>query len=905
MNFKLLFIPILLAVAWFSLRNTNFGSSKIDYSNQVKPIINKHCISCHGGVKQQGGLSLLFRNEALAKTKSGHPAIVPFHPEKSDFIKRLTHTDPEERMPYKADPLKKEEIEILTQWIKEGAEWGDHWAYTPTKMPEVPNKGLFSSIFSLGRWENNDIDYFIKEKLDDNNLKPQPEADRNALIRRVCLDLTGLPPTTELFKKYEKNDADNWYEQLVDELLASKTYGERWASMWLDLARYSDSRGYQKDNGRNIWRYRDWTIDAFNADMPFDKFTTEQLAGDLLPNPSKNQLIATAFHRNTMNNDETGTVDEEFRVAAVIDRINTTFDVFQGTTFACVQCHSHPYDPFKHDEYYKMMAFFNNTRDEDTIDEAPNWREFSDKDEIKLKQFIKTLPSSTGGGTGGGGFEHFIRTLEPRHHAHYADNYVNGTLAGDRNIAIRHNGSCRLPSINLTNKAYFLMAYSTKEKGGVLELHKGSPTGELLASIKLDTSAKTNLIFIPINKTEGKHDVYLTAKNPRLKPEQDVFQSSWFKFMEDIPVEFHQELKYFINVRTNNTPIMLASDPDYVRPTHVFERGNWLVHGKEVKPEPPHSLNKFTNYPKNRLGLAQWITNKDNPLTARTVVNRFWEQLFGTGLVETIEDFGTQGARPTHPELLDYLAVTFSNEYKWSMKKLLKLMVMSATYRQASVNETQSEDPYNKYLSRNGRVRLTAEMVRDQALSVSGILNDKMYGKPVLPYQPDGVWQAVNSNLNYKISDSSDRYRRAVYTFARRTGPYPSMFTFDSPSREICMQRRIRTNTPLQALVLLNDPVFVEASKNLAKWTIKTDKSIENQIKNAYFKTIFKEIEKKDLKALTNLYELSLKKFKANPKAINQFLSTPYQKEEHGTNHLAAMTVVTNAMMNLDEFVTK
>lgn len=905
MQIRLIFISAIIitifSIGWNHFHNSS--SDAIDYSTQVKPILNKHCISCHGGVKRQGDFSLLFRNEALAKTKSGKAAIVPFHPEQSDFIKRLTHPDPDERMPYKAAQLSQHDIDILTQWVKEGAKWGDHWAYVPPRETKVPNKGIWSGLFGLGQWEQNDIDYFVKAKLEEEGLSPAKEANRNILVRRVCFDLTGLPPTPEQVSKYVINEEP--YEKLVDELLASKRFGERWASMWLDLARYSDSRGYQKDNGRTIWRYRDWVIDAFNADMSFDQFTKEQLAGDLLPSPTENQLIATAFHRNTMNNDETGTLDEEFRVAAVIDRVNTTFDVWQGTTFACVQCHSHPYDPFRNEEYYKMMAFFNNTRDEDTQDEAPNYRKFSDQDEQKLDSLTHWIKTKLGD-SGSQQYRQFLRSLEPRHHAHYADNYVNGALLGDRNIGLRHKGTCRLPDIQLTNKNTFLISYVSKNVGGYLELRKDKPDGEILARLKLDTTSKNKLLFIAIKPAEGRHDLYLTGSNTRTKPEQDVFSINWFTFMEAFPKgdpKKFSDFQYLITAKTQNTPIMLKSDPDYERKTHVFVRGNWLVHGQAVEPDVPHSMNAFpANAPRNRLGLAEWLLSKDNPLTARTMVNRFWEQLFGIGLVETLEDFGTQGARPSHAELLDFLALKFRDEYRWKMKPLIKYVVMSATYRQSSFssNSLTQKDPQNRLLAHGPRIRLTAEMVRDQAMAVSGLLSNKMYGKPVMPYQPDGVWQAVNSNLNYKQSEGEDQYRRAIYTFARRTGPYPQQITFDAPSREICTQRRIRTNTPLQALQLLNDPVFIEASKGLAILMQKNARIIDEQIDWVYQRIFTHTAPEDDKEALKRLYEVSLKQFRAEPKKSNAFL-----KEDKSKPEIAALTVVANAIMNLDEFVTK
>ena len=927
MNVKLLSVTALLAAAGVGYLTLFRNSDKIDFSTQVKPILNKNCIACHGGVKKASEFSLLFRDEALAKAKSGKPAIIPGDAAHSEFILRLTHKDPEERMPYKAKPLKPQEIEILKKWVDQGAEWGDHWAYVKPQAPEVPGSGLFAGVGLFSNsWAKTDLDRFVKARLDDEGLQPAAEADRVTLIRRVSLDLTGLPPSPEQLAKYtQADDWDEAYGQLVNELLQAPAFGERWASMWLDLARYSDSRGYQKDNARTIWRYRDWVIRAFNADTPYDRFTTEQLAGDLLPNATKDQLIATAFHRNTMNNDETGTVDEEFRVAATVDRVNTTWEVWQGTSFGCVQCHSHPYDPFRHEEYYKFLAFFNNTRDEDTQDEAPNLREFSKTDTQKLdslSRFMHRYASPEKASE----WIRFVRVLEPHFHAHYADRYQKGVLVGDRQIGLWHGGSCRLPNLKLDGKRQFLMAYASQFTGGSLELRQDSPTGPVLATVTVPsttgvvnpalnyTPISTNIISISLRPTTGRHDVYLVGHNSALKPQEEVIKIVWFALLNEFPaqnqpgsVRAEQQFFDLLRAKTEETPIAQASSPDYQRPTHVWMRGNWLVPGKEVKPGVPHSMPALGKLPQNRLGLARWLTSPDNPLTARVAVNRYWEQLFGIGLVETLEDFGTQGAKPTHPELLDYLAIKFSTDWKWSTKQLLRELVTSATYRQRAhvSRDLQERDPQNRLLARGPRVRLTAEMVRDQALAVSGLLSRKMYGKPVMPYQPDGVWQAVNSNLNYIQSVGEDQYRRAVYTFARRTGPYPSALTFDAGSREVCLSRRIRSNTPLQALTLLNDPVFLEASLALAKVVQTADAQSssrhdpQGQIAWAYQRVTSQQIPKKKQEKLTQLYATALTSFRQNPALVREFVP------ENGSPQLAALAVVTNAILNLDEVVTK
>jgi hypothetical protein len=918
MNTRIIALSAGVFALAFGIWKARGTDDRIDFSTQVKPILNKNCMACHGGVKRAGGLSLLFREDALAPTESGKPAILPGDAANSEFIKRLHHVDPEERMPLKADPLKPEAIEILTKWIDEGAEWGDHWAYVAPEAKSVPSpEGLFAGFWSLGTsWVRNDVDRFVLDRLKKEGLEPADEADRETLLRRVSLDLTGLPPTPSLRNWYLANESENAYEQLVDSLLASPHFGERWASVWLDLARYSDSRGYQKDNGRQIWQYRDYVIRSYNADKPFDQFTIEQVAGDLLPSrdggpPTDEQLIATAFHRNTMNNDETGTVDEEFRVAALLDRVNTTWDTWHGTTFACVQCHSHPYDPFRHEEYYKFMAFFNNTRDEDTQDEAPALRNFSPDDQAKFDAFQRYL-SQTTTPEKARVWTNLARFIEPRFHAHYADRYVDGALVSDRVIGLRNGGSCRLSNLKLDGKTDWLTALSVKQPGGVLEIHDGSPTGPLLKTIRLDTTdrGRSELRSFAIPPQTGRHDWYLVGRNPKLGPRDDVFQILWFTLLDDFPGKTHPEYPtqrqaFFdlLNAKTQNTPILLESHPDYRRKSHVFVRGNWLVNGPEVQPAVPRSLHAFPkNAPNNRLGLARWLVSRENPLTARTVVNRFWEQLFGTGLVETLEDFGTQGFTPSHPDLLDYLAVWYMDEAQWRPKAFLKLLVTSATYRQSSQasEDLMERDPANRLLARGPRMRLTAEQVRDQALAVSGLLSIKMYGKPVMPYQPEGVWQAVNSSLNWKQSEGEDQYRRAIYTFARRTGPYPSMSTFDAGSREICQARRIRTNTPLQALVLLNDPVFVEAARHLATSVEKPNRPVAESITEAYERAAGRAITERKREAFENLYTRSLAVFRAKPQKARDFLGTPNARPE-----TAALTMVTQAILNLDELVVK
>jgi hypothetical protein len=884
---------------------------KIDFSSEVKPILNKRCISCHGGVKQNGGFSVLFRQEALDTTESGKYAIIPGDPAHSEMIRRLTLKDPEERMPYKEEPLSAKEIETLTKWIEQGAEWGDHWAYVAPKSVDVPtSKNLLSGLGSSDKeWAKNEIDNFILAKLQEEKLKPSPEADKAMLIRRVYLDLIGIPPTPEQAHAFIEDNEPTAYEKVVDELLQSPHFGEKWASWWLDLARYSDTKGYERDVSRNIWRYRDWVIKAFNDDKSFDQFTIEQLAGDMLPHPTDEQLIATAFHRNTMNNDEGGTEDEEFRVAALIDRVSTTWEVWQSTTMGCVQCHSHPYDPFRHDEYYKSMAFFNNVRDEDTEGEHPNLRTYKEEDQQKLEA-IKDWVKQHGDEQKVVEVNRFLKTFEPKYHPHDFDQFVNGELIDTKWLGIRSGGSGRLKQIRLEGKTSLIINYWTGEAGGSVEIRKGNLKGELIGKTILQKTEGRKAIAIPLKIQSGKHDLYFIFHNARIKPDQSVCGIEWFAFRDDLPgkndLEFNAVQNTFLqllNAKVDNTPVTIENNQDQKRQTYIFERGNWLVKGKPVNPETPRSLNSFSaDLPANRLGFAKWLMSKENPLTARTLVNRLWEQIFGFGIVETLEDFGTQGALPSHPELLDWLALRLMNDHQWSIKRTLKDIVMSATYRQRSYvsPEALEKDQSNRWLARGPRIRLSAEQVRDQALAVSGLLSKKMYGKSVMPYQPDGVWQSVWNGEYWKKSEGEDQYRRGLYTFIKRTSPYPSMMMFDGSSREVCVSRRIRTNTPLQALVTLNDPVYTDAALHLAKRMMGIDTSAQDRIKAGYELLIFKKVSDKKLNILNTLYEDALKDYRADKEEAKKLTQT-----KDGSPEFAAMAVVANALLNLDEVLTK
>ena len=881
-------------------------ATRVDFSTQVKPIFNKKCITCHGGVKQKGGFSLLFRDEALGNTKSGKPAIIPGKPDESELIKRLTATDPDERMPYKHPALSADEIKILTQWVRQGAVWGEHWAYVPVKNEPVPD---FHK-----KWIRNDVDQFIWQKLKEENLSPADEAEKAILLRRVSLDLTGMPASASFATAFLNDNSPKAYENLVDSLLGSPRYGERWTSLWLDLARYADTKGYEKDGSRTIWKYRDWLIHAFNADKPYNEFLMEQLAGDLMPEPDDAKYIATSFHRNTMTNDEGGTDNEEFRTAAVLDRTNTTWGALMGTTFNCVQCHSHPYDPFKHDEYYKFMAFFNNSRDEDHDLEYPLLRQYSPDDSLKLNQLVDWLTKNVSPEVGKNYYT-FLKTWQPTINGLQCDDYLNGAMLGC-NAGLRNQGSCRLKNVNLDQKDQLIFRYYTSINNGKCSIYLDSLNGQLLKTIPLmnhKTGGSWEIMTVGLPPVTGKHGLYFKYSNPTLKSfDQTGIMIDWLSFGVKFPGKgkpgFEMALNFFnelMKAPVESIPVMVENKADQFRNTHVFVRGNRSVEGAEVTPDVPHILNPMPeNAPRNRLGMAMWLTDTKNPLVARTMVNRLWEQLFGYGLAETLEDLGSQGIPPTHRELLDHLSWQFVHDYNWSLKKVLKEIVMSATYREDSrvTEELLKKDPNNKLYARGPRVRLSAEQIRDQGLAVSNVLSSKMYGKSVMPFQPEGIWRSPYSGDLWKISEGEDQFRRAVYTYWKRTAPYPSMITFDGGAREVCITRRIRTNTPLQALTTLNDSTYLVMARHFAsRMNELGGGEVNNKIAKGYELMMYKPISKMRLNALKELYDKSYAKFKRDSKGSVQMSGL----KDKSSPESASLVMVASALLNMDEWLNK
>ncbi len=884
----------------------------ISYNEDIRPVFNKKCIVCHGGVKKSGGFSLLFRDEALAKAKSGRFGIIPFDAENSELVKRLKTHDKEARMPLDAEPLSDEEISKIERWINEGAKWEEHWAYIK------PDKSIAPPDIN-DPWIVNGIDNFIINKLKTEGLTHSPEADKTALLRRLSLDLIGLPPTMQETQAFINDISANAYEKQVNRLLMSPQFGERWATMWLDLARYADSKGYEKDLDRSIWQYRDWVIRAFNADMPFNQFTIHQLAGDLLPQSAdisageiENRLIATAFHRNTMANDEGGTNDEEFRNMALLDRVSTTWEVWQGTTMACVQCHSHPYDPFRQKDFYQSFAFFNNTQDRDLYNDKPLLKTYHPAKEKELKKLLTWLKS----------IEHNPEPISSkipldRQKQEYLRRMglyrieAEDFDSASRHIELWNNQKTIMQTtegaytvyedVDLTGITQVTYRYQSGAENAFIEMRLGSSEGELISKVETRCSEETvndgwsrwkdyTTTSGKIKPTKGVHDVYLVYRKGR-SFWTDLIHLDWMDLQHSAPLKnkfgkaFSDSLDKLVMIESIATPVIMEMAPNRRRKTHVFVRGNWMVHGDQVKPDVPGSLPDLGRLKADRLGFAQWLVSNENPLTARVMANRFWEQLFGNGIVESLEDFGTMGARPSHPELLDWLAVRFRDDYKWSVKKLLKLMVMSATYRQTEMvnKDLLEKDPRNLLLARGPRVRLSSEQIRDQALFVSNLLNKQMYGPSVKPPNP--------TDESWRREPKDNLFRRAVYTYWRRTNPYPSMITFDSPQRNVCTSRRIRTNTPLQALTTLNDTVFYAAAQNIAlKMQAVKSPRVEEKLKQGYQYLFQKAPGDTKTRLLYQLYQDALLELR---------------KKKDREAELGALTLTANAMMNLDEFLTK
>jgi hypothetical protein len=758
-------IGIAVIIAWLTGTNqlSSASGNEISYNYQVRPILSDKCFACHGPDKnkQEAGLRLDIEAsaKALLRETKGAYAIVAGKPEKSEMIKRITSTDPSYQMPTPASHLgvlNKDEIEILTKWVKQGAKYEKHWAFVLPKKVTLPQ-------IEEG-WAKNEIDYFISAKLKQHQLKASEEASKEQLLKRLSLDLTGLPPSLALQKTFSADNSEKAYEKVIDQLLAMPQFGEKMALHWLDVSRYADSYGYQDDDYRSQWPYRDWVIHAFNSNMPYDRFITWQLAGDLLPNAGKEQLLATAFLRNHKITEEGGVIPEEYRIEYGIDKVKTYTRGLLALTVECAQCHDHKYDPIAQKDYYQLFAFFN----------------------------------------------------------------------------------------------------TSKEKG--LEGLVGSGP------------AKTPILALSDN---------------------DV-----------------KKILRFVNKKdTGTVKVSVMGEVDTPRTTYLLKRGVYDQYGEAVSAAALPAVMNFDTkkFPKNRLGLAQWTVNKQNPLTARVFVNQLWEQIFGKGIVKSVGDFGMQGNLPSHPELLDWLAADFM-EHGWNIKLLVKKIVMSATYRQSSkvTKELLEKDPENLYYARASRMRLPAEAIRDMLLSSSGLLNKEIGGPSVKPYQPKGLWEMATSGRGqlavYRQDKGKDIYRRGLYTFIKLTVPPPSMMIFDASNRDQCQVNRLKTNTPLQALVMMNDPTALEASRVFAETLLTNKGNPEQAIRTAFESIICRRPLEKEMGLLNAYYKDQLAMFRQKKSTAEKTLNIgeyPHRKDTASITEVAALMRAINIIYNMEEAIVK
>ncbi|MDF9798595.1 hypothetical protein OKW21_003858 [Catalinimonas alkaloidigena] len=1037
---------------------------KVSYNFHVKPILSDRCFACHGPDedKREAGLRLDVAEAAFAELpeNEGKHAIVAHDLADSEFYHRIISDDPEVQMPPPESnlSLSAEEKAILIRWIEQGADYKPHWAFAPAEKKPVP--------VSQSSWIKNEIDAFVLRQLEEKGLSPSAEADRETLIRRLSFDLTGLPPSLEEIDAFVADTSPEAYEKLVGRLLDSPAYGERMAAHWLDVARYADSDGYLDDKHRDFSPWRDWVIEAFNQNMPYDEFVTLQLAGDLLPNATREDILPTAFNRLHKRNTEAGIVFEEYRVEYVADRTNTLGKAFLGLSLECARCHDHKYDPVSQEDYYSMFAFFNSTfesgspvygpdqtpgpalllSDEKTDAQISELRQFiyqqeesleEDKEQKHFAQWKKAKPNLhralaqdmqrglqayypldkfTELGNGKALTDNLVNAQKPatlkeaviregiQGNAFYVSDY-NSIALGEKigwfertepfsldlwvypdtvyeeAGVFTHCEDVRLGlkgySLYLqNNKLQFIMAHSWPQNAIELTSREALPAKAWSRiTITYDGSSRAEGIRLYLNGKEAARDVVtdnlykgilyepnihtyafrgfhlgsrdkitpmkeggldeiriyereLTAlevsylSHPEQTKEalkqgtvtEQALAEYYFARHKDAPqVEELQQARNELNALMNSIPeIMVMGDLPKPRPTYLLERGSYSQPGKEVLPDTPDKIFSFPDsLPRNRLGLAKWMFAPDHPLTARVIVNRIWQLHFGKGLVKTSDDLGNQGDLPSHPELLDYLAI-WLQEHEWDLKALHKLIVMSATYQQSSqvTPELLEQDPENQYLARAPRFRLPAEMIRDNALAVSGLLVEETGGESVYPYQPEGLWDELSNKswrYPYLQTEGEGLYRRSIYTIWKRTSPPPSMLIFDMPQRGECKVRRTTTSTPLQALVLLNDPQFVEASRVLAEKVLQMDNSsLEDKLEKTFRLLTGRKPQSKETLLLQAHYKDEYDKFSKHPEDLQAYLSIGAQevKAEQQTE-LAALAVVANSIMNTNEAYTR
>lgn len=980
----------------------------IAFGRDVQPILARRCFACHGPDEENREADL--RIDSL-ESIIDNGLLVPGEPDESELLRRVLSDDPDERMPPPdADErLTEQEQQVLREWIAEGAAYSPHWAFVAPVKPRTPDS-------AEDDWPRNEIDHFVLARLRENGLHPAPEADRYALVRRVYLDLIGLPPTPQEADAFVNDTSPGAYEKVVDRLLSSEHYGERWARLWLDLARYSDTNGYEKDRPRSIWKYRDWVVDALNNDMPFDQFTIEQLAGDMLPDAAESSRIATGFHRNTMLNEEGGIDPLEFRYYAMIDRVATTGAVWLGLTVGCAQCHSHKYDPISHTDFYRMMALLNNADEPDLVveDSEVSARRRAVEDEIALLE--SKLPEYFPPAAGDGPIKerrdanlkkHFDDWLEKTRgvasqwtvlHPHALESNLpklevlsDGSIFSSGDITKRdvfqlsfHLESDQKPvtAIRLEvlpderlpdggpGRAYyegrkgdfFLSELTASFNGAAVGFSAASHSygkisignGNADASNVYDGNGSTGWStagregephYLVLNLAEpllgngeldvvllferhfaaslGRFRISVTADDGECQasdlpthleslitrsPEtwSKAEQASLMQYYLQISPELesaHEEIdKLRERVPSFPTTMVMEERPeDNPRLTFRHHRGEYLSPREEVAPGVP-SVFAESSQPANRLEFARWLVSDKNPLVARVTVNRSWRALFGAGLVRTNADFGTQSEPPTHPALLDWLACEFVDQ-GWSLKRLHRQIVTSATYRQSSHAEPDeiARDPQNRLLARGPRYRVDAEIVRDIMLRASGLLSSKLGGEGVYPPQPSSVTELAYGDTKWSPSKGEDRYRRSLYTFSKRTTPFAGYAVFDAPSGEICQARRDRSNSPLQALTLLNDEMFVEMAQALARSVCSEDGLSEPERATLIFRRLLTrpptELEMSSLLEFRNAQLARLEAGELDAKAIAD--------TKTGNAELASWVMVARAVMNLDETITK
>lgn len=996
-----LIVPLAVAAIPFGLcaATQQEAKAKPVYEGPVQTALKAHCGSCHTGVAARAKLDLT-SFEALMKGGASGPAVIPGNAQDSLLVQRLEGRGGLDQMPLGFKPLAPEKIKAIRDWIDAGCKSGGpvvHWAYVVPKLSAVPK-------VSNPAWVRNPIDAFVLARLDADGLKPSPEASKETLVRRLYLDLTGLPPTPQDVDKFVADQDAKAYEKLVDKLLGTKQYGEKMARSWLDLARYADSDGYEKDLNRTAWKYRDWVIDAFNANMPYDEFTIEQLAGDLLPSPKIEQLVATGFNRNAMFNSEGGVDPGEAQFNVVIDRVNTTSTVWLGSTLQCARCHDHKYDPFSQRDFYKMYTLFDNSEVNKVGDYSKGqeqWiesvidvpspaqtarrlaleRESGPLDAALKNPDAKTLAA----------FDRWLKSPDKAGAFTLGSNVTATSLSGQI-LSKQEDGSFvasgpvpatdvytvkfRVPTQTVTafklsvladpsfpnrgpgraSSGNFLMTkVEAAVNGKPIELSKATAsftqqgydaqsaitgkepgwaifnaygqTSELLiepkAACKVSATDELTVTLRCESKIWPEHVLGRFAVSVTSGAKPTVFTNQVSRMLADTvnleknrPALLAEFLKFYPSTRDKATRLVAVTQElnqlkgqvptamvmkekaSPVQPGNLHVRGEFGLKGDPVTAGPPDVLGpKPGPETFNRLALARWLVDRGNPLTARVQVNRLWEAFFGMGLVETSEDFGTQGSPPSHPELLDWLAVTFMDK-KWDMKAMIRLMVTSSTYRQSSATTRDliERDPRNMLLARSSRHRLEAETVRDNMLSIAGVLDLKIGGPSVYPIQPPAIWNTPYNGQQWMTSDGSDKYRRGIYTFWKRSTPFPSFLAMDATSRETCTVRRARTNTPLQALALLNDATAMDAAKGLAKRMTTAGKGLDKQLQFGFKACTGRNPGVEELKIVTGLYERLLAKYEAAKPDSDKLGSTPGE---------AAMVMVANTLLNMDETVTR